>query len=53
MASTSAGMTASAASATSRIPSGRHAVCFESRNQVLVRPDFNVNSPMRSECSMT
>ena len=34
----SGGITASAASATSRIPSGRHAVCFVSRNHVLLAP---------------
>ena len=40
------GMTSSAASATSRMPSGRHAVCLVSRNHVLVAPDFSVKSPV-------
>src|SRR5262245_3971825 len=53
MAVASGGMTSRAASATSRIPSGRHAVCFVSRNHELRRPDFNVNSPRRTECSST
>ena len=49
----SAGMTSSAASATSRIPSGRHAVCLVSRNHVLRCPDLSVNSPRCTLCSST
>ena len=41
----SSGMTDSAASATSTMPSGRHAVCLVSRNHELVAPDFSVKSP--------
>ena len=45
MASASGGITVNAASATSRIPSGRQAVCLVSRNQELAAPDLSVNSP--------
>ena len=51
MAVASAGMTDSAASAISTTPSGSHAVCLESMNQELDRPDLRVNSPVRTECS--
>ena len=48
---TSSGITFKAASAISSIPSGLHAVCFASQNQVLVRPLLRVNSPVRIEYS--
>ena len=49
MAVASGGMTSSAASATRTMPSGRHAVCLVSRNQVLLPPDFRVKSPRFTE----
>src|SRR6478609_2618978 len=49
MAVTSGGITSRARSAINSSPSGRHAVCLESMNHELVRPDFNVKSPRRTE----
>ena len=46
----SGGTTESTASATSTMASGRHTVCLESMNHVLVRPDLSVNSPRLTEC---
>ena len=51
MAVASSGMTPSAASAISRMPSARQAVCLASQNQVLRRPDLRVKSPVRIENS--
>ena len=51
MAVAAAGITESTASATSIIASGRHTVCLESMNQLLLRPDLSVKSPRRTECS--
>ena len=41
----SAGSTESTASATRSMASGRHTVCLESMNQLLLRPDLRVKSP--------
>jgi hypothetical protein len=49
MAVASEGTTSSIASATNRIPSGRHAVCLVSRNHELVAPDLSVNCPRFTE----
>ena len=49
MAVASGGTTESTASATSTMASGRHTVCLESMNQVLVRPDLSVNWPRLTE----
>src|SRR5207249_2165889 len=49
MAVAAAGMTSRATSATRSIPSGRQAVCLESTNQLLRRPDLRTNSPRRTE----
>src|SRR5687768_3918404 len=35
------------------MPSGRQAVCLASTNQLLLAPDFKVNSPSLTECSRT
>ena len=51
--SASGGIIDSAASATSTIPSGRHAVCLVSRNHELVAPDLSVNSPRLTEWAST
>ena len=47
----SSGRTESTPWATSSIPSGRQTVCFESMNQLLVRPDLRTNEPRLTECS--
>ena len=43
----------SAASATARMPSGRQAVCFVSRNHELRAPDLSVKSPRFTEWAST
>ena len=43
--------TSSAASATSRMPSGRQAVCLVSRNHVLRCPDFSVKLTPAARCA--
>ena len=49
----SSGITDSAASATSTMPSGRHAVCLVSRNHELRAPDLSVKSPRFTEWAST
>ena len=49
MAVASARMAESTASATSSMASGRHTVCLESMNQLLLRPDLRVKSPVLTE----
>ena len=44
---------ASSASATSTMPSGRHAVCLVSRNHELFAPDLSVKSPRLTERAST
>ena len=51
MAVASAGTSESTASATSSMASGRHTVCLESMNQLLLRPDLSVKSPRLTECA--
>ena len=53
IACTSLGKSSKAASATASAPSGRHIVCFVSRNHVLLRPDFKVKSPRLTACART
>ena len=53
MAVVSGGITSSAASATSRMPSGRQAVCLVSRNQLVGLPDFSVKLPRFTEWAST
>ena len=45
MAVASSGITDRTASATSSMASGRHTVCLESMNQLLVVPDLSTKSP--------
>ena len=47
----SSGTTESTASATSSMASGRQTVCLESMNQLLLRPDLRVKSPVLTECA--
>ena len=51
MAVASGGITESTASATSTMASGRQTVCLESMNQLLLRPDLSVKSPVLTECA--